>query len=95
MAYDLSSAGDVAIRLSEALKGCAGLATATAAPAWIPVETTCSTARAPAAISAMVWQTDEEQSSLAVFRVWVWCWYGRGCEFGLVSAGQELGLVLS
>lgn len=49
----MSSAGDVAMRLSDALKGWAGLATATAAPAWMPVETTCSTASAPAAISAM------------------------------------------
>lgn len=58
VAYEVSSAGDVAIWFSDALKGWAGLATATAAPAWIPVETTCSTARAPAASSAMLSWTD-------------------------------------
>lgn len=45
---------DVAIWLKDALSGWAGFATAIAAPACRPVEMTCSTTRAPAAISAIL-----------------------------------------
>lgn len=49
-----SSVGEVANWLRDALSGWVGLATATAAPASRPVETTCSATITPAAISAIL-----------------------------------------